>query len=41
MKKRKINPGVALAQFFLACAAQAKKGPIAEFFVGCAKAALK
>lgn len=38
---REQRAGVALAQFYLDCAAKAKDGPLYSFFVSCAKAALK
>lgn len=41
MAKRKTDPGIALAQFFLDCAATAKDGPLVAFFKACAKDALK
>lgn len=41
MAKRKINAGIALARFFLDCAAKAKSGPLVAFFRDAAKQALK
>lgn len=41
MAKKKVNPGIALAQFFLDCAAKAKNGPLVSFFKKCAATALK
>lgn len=38
---KKVNPAIALAQFFLACAAKAKSGPLAAFFLSAAKEVLK
>jgi hypothetical protein len=38
---KKINPAIMLARFFLDCAAKAKDGPLAAFFVTAARQALK